>query len=386
MRGVPDPTNQLQAPLEQQRTDRIGALTTLRFVAALLVVLYHTLPRTGGDLWYERLAASVVNLGFSAVGLFFVLSGFILSTVYPKLPDRASIVRFALARVARIYPMYALSLLMDMPRLLAWRITKSGLFAGSLIATAQLGGQLAMLQAWFPPIGGLNFPSWSVATEAFFYLFFPLLLPALTKVKGLAANFALFGAFAITGIALALTASLLFAPALMPDWLDVLIGHNPVSRLPEFAAGIVLANLNRSSPQSTSSQLITTWRPLALAIGLGGYFMIVLLEHEIRGSALQNAVFVPFYGLLILGLALPTGHLAWLMSQPPLLLLGEASYALYLIHIPGWTAFSSWGGNANSSEYWLYIVGIIVASILVHVAFERPMRRLILARLSGPHC
>jgi peptidoglycan/LPS O-acetylase OafA/YrhL len=158
------------------KAEPIDSLTSLRFIAAGVVVLYHTLPRevfgvAGSSIWL-----SIVDLGFSAVSLFFVLSGFILAKVYQGFPDRHSLIRFALARVARIVPLYLTSLLLDLPRLLAWRILRSGLGLGALIASGQLLAQCLMLHAWIPQLGGLNFPSWSVATEVFFYAAFPILL------------------------------------------------------------------------------------------------------------------------------------------------------------------------------------------------------------------
>ena len=91
---------------------RLHALTTLRFFAALHVVLFHMrvigiLP--GGPWWYQNFA----SIGFVGVNFFFVLSGFILVYTYdgPSLNVR----RFWWARFARIYPAYILSLIVAAP-------------------------------------------------------------------------------------------------------------------------------------------------------------------------------------------------------------------------------------------------------------------------------
>jgi peptidoglycan/LPS O-acetylase OafA/YrhL len=360
--------------------ERIGPLTTLRFVAALLVVMYHTLPRGQGGERFEQLGTKFVDLGFTAVGLFFVLSGFILSTVYPKLDGRDGIIRFAVARVARIVPVYAATLLMDLPRLLAWRIAKSGLVIGTLIAGGQFISQLLMLQAWFPPLGGLNFPSWSVATEAFFYAMFPLLLPYMMRSRGLGTSIALLVGFWLLGFAVALGPMLLFEPA--PPWIDAMISHNPIGRLPEFASGIVLANIGLLL-KTKYARATGGVRFLALILGLMGYFSVGLLQEMLPTSTLQNAALVPFYGLVILGMATREGIISRLISHPLLLLLGEASYALYLLHIPCWTAFLALGGKADTWAYAVYIVAAIGASLLLHVWFEKPMRRWVLVRWAG---
>jgi len=360
--------------------ERIGPLTTLRFVAALLVVMYHTLPRGQGGEGFEQLGTKVVDLGFTAVGLFFVLSGFILSTVYPKLDGRDGTIRFAVARVARIVPVYAATLLMDLPRLLAWRIAKSGLVVGTLIAGGQFISQLLMLQAWLPPLGGLNFPSWSVATEAFFYAMFPLLLPYMMQSRGLATSIALLIGFWLLGLAVALGPMLLFEP--VPPWIDAMISHNPIGRLPEFASGMVLANIGLLL-KTKYAHVSRGVRFLAIILGLMGYFSVGLVQEMLTTSALQNAALVPFYGLAILGMATREGTISQLISHPILLLLGEASYALYLLHIPCWTAFLALGGKADTWAYAVYIVAAISASLLLHVWFEKPMRRWVLVRWAG---
>jgi len=363
--------------------ERIGPLTTLRFVAALLVVMYHTLPRGQGGERFEQLGTKVVDLGFTAVGLFFVLSGFILSTVYPKLDGRDGIIRFAVARVARIVPVYAATLLMDLPRLLAWRIAKSGLVIGTLIAGGQFISQLLMLQAWFPPLGGLNFPSWSVATEAFFYAMFPLLLPYLMRDRHLATSVALLIGFWLLGLAVALGPILLFGP--VPPWIDAMISHNPIGRLPEFASGIVLANIGQLL-KTKYAHATRGVRSLALVLGMMGYFSVSILQEILPASALQNAALIPFYGLIILGLATREGKISLIITHPLLILLGEASYALYLLHIPCWTAFLALGGKADTWAYAVYIVATIGASLLLHLSFERPARRWVLVRWAGRRC
>ena len=91
---------------------RLHALTTLRFFAALHVVLFHMrvigiLP--GGPWWFHNFA----SIGFVGVNFFFVLSGFILVYTYDG-PD-LNVRKFWWARFARIYPAYILSLVVAAP-------------------------------------------------------------------------------------------------------------------------------------------------------------------------------------------------------------------------------------------------------------------------------
>ncbi len=147
---------------------KIGPLTSIRFGAAFLVVLYHTFPRLAEDAWYGKFFSGFLNLGFTAVWFFFVLSGFILATVYPSLCGRRAVIRFWLARVARIYPVYIFSLLTDLPHLLLFRDAKYGILTGTLPTGVSFGAQSTMLSEWLPIGSALNFPSWSVALRPFF--------------------------------------------------------------------------------------------------------------------------------------------------------------------------------------------------------------------------
>src|SRR5215471_18268616 len=91
---------------------QLKGLTTLRFFAAMYVVLFHmrvTGELAGGPGWYQNFA----SIGYVGVNCFFVLSGFIL--VYTYTDPVLDAPRFWQARFARIYPAYALSLVLSAP-------------------------------------------------------------------------------------------------------------------------------------------------------------------------------------------------------------------------------------------------------------------------------
>jgi peptidoglycan/LPS O-acetylase OafA/YrhL len=354
---------------------RIGPLTTIRFAAAIFVVFYHTLPRPHGGP-SAAVLSSLLNLGYTAVSLFFVLSGFILAVVYPELPDRFSVARFWLARVARIYPMYALSLFLDLPRLLLWRVAKYGVVIGAFGAGVTVGSQLAMIQAWMPRLGGLNYPSWSVATEMFFYLAFPALLPVLSRPRGVAANLALLALLCGTAIALSTAVTLFFDKT--PDWAGFLLERSPIFRLTDFACGAVLASLYREIASVRNGDVSSRLPIKCLGIGLAGFGVVATLAPWVDSTSLKSSLLIPSYALIILGLALARNTLARVLSFPLFVLLGEASYVLYLIHAPAWAAFE----NVNLdgiSVYTLYIAFLLTASIALHLLFERPLRRAIIS-------
>src|SRR5215813_4198319 len=259
---------------------RLNALTTLRFFAALHVVLFHMrvvgiLP--GGPWWYQNFA----GIGYVGVNFFFVLSGFIL--VYTYEGSAFSVQEFWWARFARIYPAYVLSLVLAAPFFFfAVRHLDLPFFAWSkqhLLAACLL--TIVLLQSWIPQAAlTWNSVCWSLSVEAFFYLLFPLLL--LGSAKFPKAKLAV--CFAVSCLL-----SLVFSAGYLyfhPDGLDKInsgettlfwkniLSFNPIVRLPEFAVGAFAGCLflRRNDQKSLAA-------PLTLA-GLFAFLCVVRFTQE----------------------------------------------------------------------------------------------------------
>ena len=88
-------------PIIKGKTDQFAPLTSLRFLAALLVFVYHFQPRSS-------VLKVVIGQGHVGVGIFFVLSGFLITLRY--FPDQARgkfrVGEYFLRRAARILPLY----------------------------------------------------------------------------------------------------------------------------------------------------------------------------------------------------------------------------------------------------------------------------------------
>src|SRR5881227_700121 len=96
-------------PHAAKEAQYLPALTGLRFVLGLWVIMHHlTSPRMLLDHWNQTLPAAVQSLlrgGYLAVQTFFLLSGFVLAQNYASTRwNRQSLMRFGMARFARIYP------------------------------------------------------------------------------------------------------------------------------------------------------------------------------------------------------------------------------------------------------------------------------------------
>src|SRR6476619_697205 len=106
--------------------------------------------------------------GYSGVSFFYVLSGYVLTLNYrDKVGTWSGRWHFWWKRVARIYPLHVLTLVISIP-----------------IALSRTGWlvNLALLQSWVPKASfysSFNAPAWSISNEAFFYATFPALLALL---------------------------------------------------------------------------------------------------------------------------------------------------------------------------------------------------------------
>ena len=146
-----------------QRTPRFDQLTVTRFIAALSVVFFHGGRELALVRYFPMLAA-----GPTAVGYFFVLSGFVMAFVYyrPNVPfDFRS---YWLARFSRIYPVYILSFALTC------------LYYLNILAKVKppkIWANIFLYQAWIPDYAlSFNIAAWSLSVEAFFYLLLPTLL------------------------------------------------------------------------------------------------------------------------------------------------------------------------------------------------------------------
>jgi peptidoglycan/LPS O-acetylase OafA/YrhL len=153
---------------------RIPSLDGLRGIAAIAVMAFHF-----NIFFLPQARLPFVGRGYLAVDLFFLLSGFVMAHVYGlKLASnwQAHWQEFALARFARIYPLFALTLLAMMivhvsdPRLRMVSFSRRSLALQPLL-----------LQQW----SGLswNYPSWSISTEAEAYVFFVFAADLLVRGK-----------------------------------------------------------------------------------------------------------------------------------------------------------------------------------------------------------
>jgi peptidoglycan/LPS O-acetylase OafA/YrhL len=371
--------------MDASRTERLAPLTGVRFAAALGILLFHY----GGPLvawapaWVERVRVG----GYVWVGLFYLLSGFVLARAHPAPMGAEERRSFYAARVARLYPAYLLAFLLAAPFALD-RWPAGSPLAGAkvaLVATASL----LLVQAWIPPIARLwNAPGWSTSAVAAFYALFPFAAARLARLSRRGLSAAAAGAWLLS---LSLPAAYLL---LRPDgpiseftwgepaWLEALKFH-PFARAGEFLAGVALGLLDRRG--------VILARGGGLVAACGALAAVALLAWGgLPYVLLHNGALLPLFALVVLGMARAGGPLGRALSSRPAVRLGDASFALYALQEPLWRWARRLAGDADAPSAAFvggFAVAAVALSVAVSVGLERPARRALraaLGRASAP--
>jgi peptidoglycan/LPS O-acetylase OafA/YrhL len=346
-------------------------LTAVRFFAALAVVLFHF----GGPLvgHFPSVVGNVVAAGYVSVSFFFVLSGFVLAFSYGelRLADIGRVWSFWVARLARIYPAYLLAFILSAPFAVPELLGRLRLDhnASTISAVAFIG--LTVPQGWFPAtFGAWNFPAWSISVELFLYLLFPF---ALSFIRTRPTSRVLLGAFALSLLA-AFVHRLLSGPN-GPPRLPL-----PLIHVPQFAFG---AALGLAFTRERARNVERSGAPLVLAalLIIAG---ILMFSPRFPAAFLQDGGLAPAFGALIYGLARGGGHVATILSQRWLVVLGDASYGLYVLQAPvhDWMTRTHALNPSKSSSVLAYLLLLILVSVIVHRTIEASGRRWII-RLAG---
>lgn len=296
------------------------ALEGARGVAALLVALYHY-PFTGMLREVE-----VIRHGWTAVDLFFVMSGFIMSTTYAsslRSPDQWR--SFAIKRVGRLYPLHLVTLLaaiafpfaIDQLREL---LAPLGVVHGEFVRDEPIFEwwsfvtNLLLIQA----LGvhehlTYNTPAWSISTEFWTYAVFAASCAAATMAR----RKVVWASLALLGMAVLLLQT-------RHDNLNITYDFAIFRCFAGFFMGALVGQWRLGRRELPRSTLL-----LVQLLALGAYLFITASAD--RRPLLTMAlplVFVP----LVAALSYDVGPLCDLLRSAPLRWLGTLSYSVYMIH------------------------------------------------------
>lgn len=315
------------------------------------------------DPWMHSLPLiwqNVVHGGYLAVGTFFVLSGFVLGQSYSDNSwDRRSLLKYCAARYARVYPVYALSLLVMVPFMVSELQMPEKTGAELSQKAALLANYGLVLQGWFHNLPvHWNTPAWSLSCEFFFYLCFPLLALLLRGAGWVRLGM-------ITALALVL-------PNLLSS-MHVPSGLKPIYHVGDFLIGLVAA---RVFGEVLRSRLEGRGYWLYLPAALCG-FAVVAFPSIVPHNITLNSALRPFNALLLTGLALGGGFPVAALSTKVAGFLGRASYSMYILHIPvlWWFKRFFTGVWSNNASALIYITGVIAISGWVCERFEEPANK-----------
>jgi peptidoglycan/LPS O-acetylase OafA/YrhL len=332
-------------------------LTSVRFLAAFRVALYHFVQWGDKTFWWRGLLATPISVSY-----FFVSSGFLLAYNYSERSDRGEMdsTRFFLGRVARLLPVYFLGLLVALPILLQ----KPAEFSiGKTTLT------ILLLQSWSPNSALYwNAPAWALSNLAFFYLSLPVLLKLTRSASKRTCVLIAASAWAV---------SVGLGPLYIhvnPDglhdlnnysrgfWLSV-IKFNPLARLPEFIIGLMAGRIFLLTDgfrrhKSTVIFLISSLLLLAALI----------LGQKLPFPVMNSGLLTPVLALLISSLA-SGGWAADFLKLRWLVLLGQSSYCLYMLHIPLWDL-----AYRRHAPYWNFglLFMIVLVSLALYEWVEKP--------------
>ncbi|QUF06710.1 acyltransferase [Actinosynnema pretiosum subsp. pretiosum] len=342
--------------------DKLPSLTGLRFVTAFVVFGFHV--DAMGLFEGTALDApvhAVFGQGATGVGFFFLLSGFVLTwSARTGTTARASWRR----RAAKVLPNHVVVWLLALAALVVT--------SGGAPALPSLVG-LPLLQAWVPVQDvyfGVNTPAWSLSCEVAFYAAFP---PLLRRVTGVRPS-------RLWPLAGALVAAVLLVPVLatpMPGELEYWFVYVfPVTRGLEFALGMVLARVVKSG----------LWPPLALwqagALSVAAYALSGHLPDSfgyVAGTVVPLALLIPAAAVA----DLRAGRSP--LRSRPLVLLGEISFAFYLLHqlvLRVAESLLPLGGLTAAGALLmtgLLLLASLAAAWLLHRFVEQPAMRLLTA-------
>ena len=347
----------------------IPALTSLRFFFALAVYFHHCYFMTRSE---SKAVGDFYQLffyeGYVGVSFFFVLSGFILAYNYQDRFVRGEQSRRAFwwARFARVYPLHLLLFLVMIPVDIAEEFA-DGVGQGVL----KVVSQVTLTQSWFLDPGvatAFNAPAWSISDEAFFYALFPAL------ALGAARAWRRYGQRALWGL---LPLGLLpLAMALSPTtWYDPVYYFFPPVRLAEFVLGIALFNVLRDRP------VPSVRRSNYEETGAVALLFLFWLLHREFGTVYRYSVYywTPMVAL-IAAFARGRGRLSGWLAHPRWILLGEISFAFYLVHRPLMRYYSKvrdkfFAYDFPAVDVVVYLVLSLIASYFLYRFFERPVNR-----------
>lgn len=344
--------------------ERYKPLTGIRAVAAIMVFLYHNRKYWRG--WLPDFVIQNLNEFHTGVSLFFVLSGFLIAYTYADKPlsSRKEYSKYLLIRFCRIFPVYLLILFISYcdngfpkPDLSFYNFTLLKGFSNKY------------------NLDGLP-QSWTLTVELCFYILAPLIYVCTNKSIFKTVAWLL----TFTMIALAIGYGWHYANGNPGKWLyDAMFIFNGTffGRFFEFYAGVLLAMYLKRKTETEiipQTKYLTFLSSLLILVTI---YSVSCFEKDIfdqgtqhlGGLIIRNVILPVFICAFLFSLITERTWLSALLSSKLAVLLGNASYIFYLIHI-GYVNRKIAGFHLLNDRNFILLWLISIAGYLL---FEKPV-------------
>lgn len=299
---------------------RVVALDGLRGLAILCVVVAHAAP------------ANVPQLGPLGVVAFFVLSGYLITSILVAEHDRTGSIdlrRFFRKRLVRLFPAMLVVVLAYLLTLAAAG-NPTELDRGLVAAALGVTYLMDVAMSWRPDIPLSMTPLWSLAVEEHFYLVWPVVV-AVVLSRADASRLR-----ALVWVVVRLSVPCLVLMAALQVHTALNLYFLPTTWVGSLAVGAEVAMWARTvaspSLETASRRLGVTGSWTSLLVALLTIVVTMLLA---RRGLLQVSVTAGLVGLLLCRvIRLPHTWLARLLSWSPLVAVGRVSYGIYLVNLP----------------------------------------------------
>lgn len=344
----------------------INSLVFIRFIAALIVINFHYGKNIFGlEHFYST--------GQQMVTFFFVLSGFVLGLSYIH-RTYIDYRKFIVSRVIKIAPLYFVGLILSV--LMFY-------LSGKYIDLQGLVYNILFIQALVPSYSlTFNYPAWFISTQMVLYLLFPFLILwhkrfNLSTTKWFVAVILFW--FISQIVLIAILSSDYENKILIRD----IVYYHPLSHLCSFILGIVggiwFVNKKADITSYTNSTLVVIIT-FAILIFVLEYYRVLqaLIMYQIPfGASFFAIIFLAFV------LSLASFGNQRIFSNPIMLLLGNASFAIYILHAPIHMAFEEFFGLDMKSlmDFTIYVCATIIIGIVAFIYIEKKLATYIKARI-----
>lgn len=339
--------------METVKKIRIDQLNFTRFLAAISIVIFHfgtaATPFHGNSLSFLFERANI------AVSYFFVLSGFVM-ILSSSGKRNISFFPFIKRRLARLYPIYVLALLLTIGLLIDLQeISWNNFFLN-----------LFLIQSWFPNKAlTLNYPGWSLSNEMFFYALFPFLLSSLYRRLR---------PWIVTVVVVLfwISSQVLFQFLVIEySWMVKYWHYIPILHLNEFLLGS-LAGLYFLQKKDGMKKNKALWI----------FFLLFLLVLALKLSVdYHNGLLAPLFAIFLVVLSLDNGWVSRFSQNKLCVFLGDISYSVYILQFPVWLLISDYRlekylgvSKGTDLAFYVKLFFLLLISSIAYVMIEVPVR------------